>query len=245
MTGKFGHKQSRSIGQNKRAVKEKHRGTCLIEPLTSKANASISQKTMNTAIDNILSTWFGTLDAEGRAEPQVRSAWFKKDPEFDQRMRDQFGELHKRAIKGELEDWLTDSRGRLAYIILLDQLSRNMYRNTKDMYAGDEQALSVAKETIASGKDRSYRFAERGFLYLPLMHSEALSDQERCIELYKAFALELEGEKRKEVEMNVDYAIRHRDIVARFGRFPHRNEILGRPSTPEELEFLKMPGSGF
>lgn len=197
-------------------------------------------------IEALLSFWFGTLDENGRAAPQTRERWFKKDPAFDQALRDQFSEAHARASAGGLDDWLKTPRGRLAYVILLDQLSRNMFRGTPGMFAMDEPALRAAEAAIAAGEDKAHRFAERVFLYLPFMHSERLADQERCVELYKAFHDELEeGERRKEVATNVDYAIRHLKIVARFGRFPHRNEILGRPSTEEELAFLKEPGSSF
>lgn len=193
----------------------------------------------------VLSFWFGTLGPDGRCEPSVRERWFKRSEAFDQEVRERFQETHARAAEGEIEGWLTAPRGRLAYVILLDQLSRNMFRETPRMYATDAQALSAAAAAVDAGEDRTLRFAERVFLYMPFMHSERLADQDRCVELFTAFRDELSGALRDEVAQNLDYADKHRVIVARFGRFPHRNEILGRPSTEEELAFLREPGSSF
>jgi uncharacterized protein (DUF924 family) len=174
-------------------------------------------------MDDVLSFWFA--DA---------SRWFKKDRAFDAEIRERFGALHEALERGEHEAWLDSPRGALAYVIVLDQFSRNMFRGTARSFASDARALKAACAALDRGFDRELSPPERGFLYMPLMHSEALADQERCVELFRP-----EGAER------LRYAEMHRDIVRRFGRFPHRNEILGRPSTPEEIEFLKQPGSSF
>src|SRR5690606_29754039 len=141
--------------------------------------------------------------------------------------------------------WLRGARGLLAGIIVLDQFSRNMFRDSPAMYSADHIARAFTYELIALAHDRQLSLAHRTFAYMPLMHSERLVDQDRCVELFEEFARELPSERRKGVEANLKYAIAHRDIVARFGRFPHRNHILGRTSTDKEIEFLKTPGSGF
>lgn len=195
--------------------------------------------------EEVLAFWFGTLGPDGRATSEQRARWFTRSDALDAEIRERFGELVGRAARGELSDWLSSRRGRLAYVLLVDQFSRNMFRGTPGMYATDALALAAAGRAIEAGDDTALAFDERGFLYMPFMHSEQLADQERCVALFEAFRDQQTGDLRAAVEYSLDYAIRHRDIVARFGRFPHRNEILGRASTDEELEFLKQPGSSF
>lgn len=174
-------------------------------------------------IDEVLRFWFADPDR-----------WWVKDPAFDAEIRDRFGALHAAIERGEHEAWLDTPRGALAYVIVLDQFSRNIFRGTPGMFAADARALAATNAAIARGHDAALSPQERGFLYMPLMHSEALADQDRSVALFGALGT---GQ--------LDYAERHRDIVRRFGRFPHRNAILGRASTPEELEFLTQPGSSF
>lgn len=195
--------------------------------------------------EEVLDFWFGELDEEGRTEPEVSKRWFQKSDAFDEEIRSRFEGRYEEIAAGDHREWLRSPRGRLAYVIVLDQFSRNMFRDTPKMYALDERALQVALEGIEVGEDQELAFAERPFLYMALMHSESLKIQERCVELFEGFRDELQGEKREKIEYNLQYAIAHLEIVARFGRFPHRNEILGRESTPEELAFLKEPGSSF
>ena len=173
----------------------------------------------------VLGFWFGL-------DPQ---RWWTKDAAFDRDVRERFAGEHAAVLRGERDGWLATPRGRLAYVIVLDQLSRNMFRDTPRAFAADDRALDAAAGGIARGHDRDLPPGERGFLYMPYMHSELLPVQERCCELFASL-----GDAEQ-----LDYARRHRDIVARFGRFPHRNAILGRPSTPEELAFLTQPGSSF
>jgi uncharacterized protein (DUF924 family) len=193
----------------------------------------------------VLGFWFGDLDALGRASGERTARWWKKDPAFDALIRERFGALHGALMRGEHDDWLATPRGALAYLIVLDQFSRNMFRDTARAFEGDELALEAALAGIERGQDRSLAFGERAFFYMPLMHSEELAHQERCVELFTAFEREVAPELQGNVHYNVTFAERHRDIVQRFGRFPHRNSALGRTSTAEEIEFLREPGSSF
>ncbi|WP_338089144.1 DUF924 family protein [Nannocystis pusilla] len=141
-----------------------------------------------------------------------------------------------RAASGALDGWGAAPRGALALVILLDQFPRNMFRGTPEAFASDAKAREVANAALDAGHEHALTQEERLFLYLPLEHSEELADQERCVELMRAL---------DETPMWLDYAVRHRDVIARFGRFPHRNAVLGRESTAEECEFLMQPGSSF
>ena len=176
--------------------------------------------------DDVLSFWFG----------QSPERWFRKDPVFDQEIRGRFETLHGELVLGDHDDWLATPRGRLAAIIVLDQFSRNMFRDTPGMFASDARALDIAREGIARGDDQQLDQLERQFFYMPLMHAEDPALQDRCVELFAGLEDNANGLK---------FAKMHRDIVHRFGRFPHRNAVLGRTSTPEEVEFLSQPGSSF
>ncbi len=178
---------------------------------------------MTASLEDVLAFWF--------ADP---ARWWKKDPAFDAEIRDRFLSLHEAIVRGEREDWLASPRGTLAYVVVLDQFSRNMFRGTARMFAGDPRALAAARRAVDRGDDARLTDAEQGFLFMPFMHSEDMADQDRSVAL---FAKRPEKDRR--------YAEMHRDIVRRFGRFPHRNELLGRESTPEEQDFLKQPGSAF
>ena len=193
----------------------------------------------------VLEFWFGSLDERGRADQAHASRWWNKDEAFDQEIRERFSDLHAAIVEGGHQDWLDSAQGRLAYVIVLDQFSRNMFRGTGGMFAQDATALRVALEGIERGMDREVAHDQRSFFYLPLMHSEELAVQERCVQLYAAWRDEVDADLRGGVEYSLDFAERHRDIVQRFGRFPHRNALLGRTSTPEELAFLEQPGSSF
>jgi uncharacterized protein (DUF924 family) len=192
-------------------------------------------------IQRIFEFWFGALDEKGSPSVEHSARWWRKDPAFDAAIAEEFGADIERASRGELDDWKETPRGRLALVILLDQFSRNVYRDTPRAFANDARALALAEEGIERGEDRELSVVERSFLYMPLMHAENLAVQERAVAVFRRANEELEGS----FEQALEYAIRHRDIVARFGRFPHRNAILGREPTPEEVEFLKQPGSSF
>ena len=181
----------------------------------------------------VLDFWFGAEDVD-------RPAWFRKDAAFDAEIVRRFGALIDEALSGRLQDWAEQPRSALARIVLLDQFTRNTRRGTAQAFAGDGLALVAAKAMVATGQDRQLTPIQRGFVYLPFEHSESLAAQEESLRLFAALAAEAPGQHGL-----LDYARRHHAIVARFGRFPHRNAQLGRESTAEETEFLKQPGSGF
>ena len=177
--------------------------------------------------------WFGDPPGASRAE------WFRKDPAFDGQIRTRFGGLHAQAARRKLDAWRAQPQSMLALVVVLDQFSRNLFRDDARAFAQDAYALECAKQAIARGDDKVLLPVQRQFLYLPLEHSESLEDQERGLELMQAL------EAIEATRGCAEWARRHRDIVKRFGRFPHRNAALARESTAEEVEFLKTPGSGF
>lgn len=191
-----------------------------------------------TAAADILAFWFGRPDDPGYGQP--RNEWFRKDEAFDEAIRSRFLPAVEAALAGQAADWADSPQGLLALLILLDQFPRNLFRGTTRMFAGDVEARSLAERALAQGWDKALSAVEKLFVYLPLEHSEALADQERSVALFAALAAEHPGN-----DGFLDYAWRHHDVIARFGRFPHRNAALGRPSTPEETSYLAQPGSGF
>lgn len=176
--------------------------------------------------DDVLDFWFS--DA-------AKPSWFVRSEAFDARVRDVLGPLHAQAARGELDGWAADPRGALALVLLLDQAPRNLHRGSADAFASDALALKHARAAVDAGLDQQLDETGRVFLYMPFEHSESLADQDRCVALMSALA----------EPMWRDFAERHRVIIARFGRFPHRNAVVGRESTAEELEFLSQPGSSF
>lgn len=197
------------------------------------------------ASEDILDFWFGELGADGRASPENAKKWWKKDAEFDAHCREHFEQLHKAVMAGSHEDWCDTARGCLAYVIVLDQLSRNMYRGTPGMFASDARAQAAVLAGLAKGFDEALAVDERVFFYMPLMHSEDLSLQNTCVEHFQQMCDALDGDVKEHIGRNAGYAEQHRDIIARFARFPHRNGTLGRTCTPDEEEFLAQPGSSF
>jgi len=183
-------------------------------------------RTLDPAAAEILGFWFA---------PRMERRWFAKDPGFDREVRARLQPHHERAAQGAYRHWLGAPRGCLALCLLLDQVPRNLFRDDPRAFVCDGQALEVTRQALARGFDCFLVPPERLFLYLPLEHSEDLVDQERCVRLVATFGN----------AMLYDFAVRHRDIVARFGRFPHRNAALGRRSTAQEAAFLAQPGSSF
>ncbi|MEX0922165.1 MAG: DUF924 family protein [Rhodovibrionaceae bacterium] len=175
----------------------------------------------------LLAFWF---------DPQHKEKWFRRDDDFDAELRQRFGDLHAAAAEGRLDAWRETPRGSLAVVILLDQLTRNFHRGTPEAFANDPTALVRAAEAIERGFDRELGETERVFLYMPFEHSELLADQERGVELMGRLSSDPQWLK---------FAVMHRDLIARFGRFPHRNAVLERESTVEEADFLKEPNSSF
>jgi uncharacterized protein (DUF924 family) len=182
---------------------------------------------------DILAFWFGPPPRVERAE------WFRKDDAFDATIRERFGPAVEAAIDGAFADWTSTPHGALARILLTDQFTRNIFRGTPRAFAGDPVALETAMQAVADGHDRKLETLERWFLYLPYEHSESAAVQTRSLKLFRALADETG------VRDPLVWAERHAVIVRRFGRYPHRNAILGRESTPEEIAFLREPGSSF
>lgn len=175
---------------------------------------------------SVIEFWFGEL------EPKQ---WFAKDPDLDLMIEAKFSLLVEQARAGELFAWRAQPQGRLAEIILIDQFSRNIYRDTPAAFSADGVALVLAQEAIAAGADRALLPKQRAFLYMPFMHSESALIHAQAVELFDQPGL----------EYNLEFEHQHKAIIDRFGRYPHRNKILGRPSSPEELEFLTQAGSSF
>lgn len=175
---------------------------------------------------SVLDFWFSEISPE---------AWWKVDAAFDHLITERFGALHQQAIAGELVSWRTEPLGRLAEVIVLDQFSRNIYRGQAQAFQQDPQALTLAQEAVSLNVMQSFTVNQKQFLYMPYMHSESLKVHDSATTLFS----------EKGLENTFDFEMRHKQIIERFGRYPHRNEILGRESTAEELEFLKQPGSSF
>ncbi|MGB7302018.1 MAG: DUF924 family protein [Burkholderiaceae bacterium] len=195
---------------------------------------------MSNRAQEILDFWFGEQTAPAFGQP--RKDWFVKSEAFDEQIREQFEPDIQAALAGQLENWHDNSappQTCLAYILLLDQFTRNVYRNTPAMVSGDARALAAAQSLVASGRDKMLTALERVFVYLPYEHAEDMPAQHESLRLFASLPPE------PNTANFIDYARQHFDVVARFGRFPHRNAWLGRNSTPEEEEFLKQPGSGF
>ena len=178
------------------------------------------------AAQDVLDFWFDELKSE---------QWYKKDPAFDETIRSRFADTITAALSARLDSWADELDSCLALILVLDQFTRNIYRDTPKAFIGDEMALALSLRCVDRGFLSHENAAWRQFMLMPMMHSEDLGIQDRSIPLFKQHANTLTHQ----------YAVKHRDIVARFGRFPHRNAILGRPSSEEELAFLKEPGSSF
>ena len=174
----------------------------------------------------ILKFWFDEVD---------QSQWWKKDDSFDQLIIERFAGVHARAARCELFEWRESAGGRLAEVIVLDQFSRNMFRDSPLSFAFDTLALALSQEAIRADADQVVSPTERSFFYLPFMHSESLEIHDIAVALYE----------KNSIQENLDFELRHRQIIERFGRYPHRNRTLGRESTAEEIEFLQQPGSGF
>ena len=174
----------------------------------------------------ILKFWFEDIE---------ESKWWAKDAEFDRLIFEKYSLIHGSAARCELYEWRNYPEGRLAEIIVLDQFSRNMFRNSSLAFAYDGLALALSQEAISKGADASLDSTKKGFLYLPFMHSESKKIHDVALELYE----------KNGIKANIEYELKHKAIIDRFGRYPHRNNVLGRESTEEEIEFLRQPGTGF
>jgi len=182
---------------------------------------------------HVLDFWFG-------AATEPRGLWFRKDATFDAQIARDFGPAIDAALRGELDGWAAQADSALARLVLLDQFTRNAYRDTPRAFAGDAQALAGARAMLAAGFDQALPALQRVFVYLPLEHAEDMAAQDDAVRLFAALSADAPGLADYEV-----WARKHAAVIARFGRFPHRNEQLGRPSTPQEIAFLREPGSRF
>jgi uncharacterized protein (DUF924 family) len=185
----------------------------------------------------ILDFWLGKTDASDYGKPHKK--WFIKNTNFDKEVRSQFLEVYDKAVSGELDTWKESPLSCLALILLLDQFPRNMFRNTPKAFATDEKALNVAQYAIKHQFDRELLPVQRWFIYCPFEHSENLENQQKAVEFFSSLKEDPDSESA------INYAYQHLKVIERFGRFPHRNKILGRQNTPEEEEFLKQLGSSF
>jgi len=185
---------------------------------------------------DVLEFWFSD---------QSRALWFEKNAAFDEAIRGRFEDTVRAAADGELEHWERTAPGALALVIVLDQFPRNLYRGSARAFAADARAREVADRAIVRRLDQEIPLAQRHFFFLPFEHSESSGDQERSIALFQAWAEAHDGQARDRALEQMRYVHRHAEIVARFGRFPHRNEALGRESTEAEIAFLREPMSAF
>jgi len=191
-----------------------------------------------TASD-VLDFWFGDGLQRDWPSQDRNELWFGGDPAQDEAIRQRFGPLVDEALNGGLTEWETEPRTRLALIVLLDQLSRNVHRGQRRAFDGDARAQRLTRRSIAEGMDTTLTPAGCVFLYMPLMHAEHLELQEECVSRFQRLVDSSPEALRDKLASNLRFAVVHRDIVAQFGRFPHRNAVLGRDCTPEEDEFLK------
>lgn len=185
----------------------------------------------------ILDFWFGPELSPQFGKPQ--KSWFIKSESFDQSIRDRFLDSYEAASQGQLDSWQNNPKSCLALLIILDQFSRNLFRHSPQAFQCDPHALKITKKAISQGFDQQLLPVERWFYYLPFEHSESIKDQEKSLELWQT----LQG--NPDSQSSIEYAFRHAEVIQKFGRFPHRNQILNRKNTPAETEFLKLPGSRF
>lgn len=192
---------------------------------------------MSLDVSDVLQWWFGPT-ASGQYG-RARDFWFRKDPQLDAEISARFGPLIEAASRGALDDWAADPRGALALILVCDQFPRNAFRDDARAFALDPKALALARQVTGSGWDLAMLPVERWFVYMPFEHSESLADQREAVARFEALRDDPQAGGAYE------WAVRHLRVIERFGRFPHRNALLGRESTPEEIAFLAQPGSRF
>lgn len=200
---------------------------------------------MTETIESVLLFWFGDSADDATVAARQAALWWQKRAETDATITSRFEDLVSRASAGELAQWSATPEGRLALIILLDQFPRNMYRNSPRAFACDPQARNLCLEGLQKGHDQRLRPIQRVFFYLPLEHAEDRALQARSVELFEALDVLTQGSGGANLASYAEFARQHQRIIERFGRFPHRNAILGRHSTVEEVAFLKTPGSSF
>ena len=189
-------------------------------------------------IEEILTFWFGEIRDEPAYFEEYAPRWFVQNADFDREIVQRFQADYELAAQGQLTHWTETARGGVALILVLDQFPRNMFRNDPRAFTTDPLAQQIAEQMIDAGLDRQLRLVERYFVYVPFMHSENRAHQQRSVQLFQQLV-------KERAYFDTPYVVRHQEVIDRFGRFPHRNTVLGRASTPAELEFLKQPDSSF
>ncbi len=202
---------------------------------------------LDSEAERVLEFWLGDAPAATEAAQLKRwvERWFSRDDGLDEEIRDRFTELLAQARCGALDGWCVWPRGRVALLVLLDQFPRNVHRDSAEAFATDAKALALARKTVADGVDGALSSVERVFVYLPFEHAEDLQAQSQSVALFDALRAAAPAGVAGAFSSFHDYALKHRDVIARFGRFPHRNAVLGRVSTEAECDYLAQPGSGF
>jgi uncharacterized protein (DUF924 family) len=202
----------------------------------------------DTSFEEVLSFWFDGADAADASPGALARAvqrWFQSDPAFDAAIAQRFGPVVEAALAGAFDEWCEQPASWLALLIVLDQFPRNIRRGSADAFAGDARAQRIALSGLDTGFDRALAPLQRVFAYLPLEHAEDATLQARSVALFDALRGEVDAALRPTFDVFHDYAVRHREVIDRFGRFPHRNVALGRASTPDERAYLATPGAGF
>ena len=197
---------------------------------------------MNSQVAEILDFWFGPLNARGMPAPERDQFWFRKSPALDEEIGQRFGAAVQAALAGDLDDWAQDDKGLVALIILLDQFTRNIHRDTPAMFSGDAKALALSQAAVAAGRDAALPPIHRFSLYLPFEHAEDLEAQNTSVALVQCLLADSAPEDRDRVATYLRYAEAHRAVIRQFGRFPHRNPLLGRQTTPAEQAHLSEHG---
>lgn len=205
---------------------------------------AVSSSKPDPDVLGVLDFWFGDAEDPENVERRVKQ-WFAGGESQDRVLRERFGPLHDRARRGELDAWVDTPHGALALVLLLDQFTRNLYRGTASAFTNDEQALALAGDGIRREFDRALNVVERAFLYMPFQHSERIEDQRESVELFDSIVSDSPEPLKAFASNTYDYAVQHYELIERFGRFPHRNELLGRRSTPAERAYLDGGGRTF
>lgn len=226
----------------------RHNGLMQATPHSTPSHAALDAAVHDSALpDAVLAQWFGSARPDAATALAQQKQWFTKSPAFDEQLRERFGVAVQAGMGGALAHWCDQGAwGRLALIVLLDQFTRNIYRGTPHSFAGDPQALALALRAQSEGWDLELPEVTRIFMYLPLEHAEDLDMQQRSVDAFHSLLQTApDASTQAFFSGTLDYAYKHQDVIERFGRFPHRNPILGRSSTPEELDYLAQPGAGF
>jgi uncharacterized protein (DUF924 family) len=195
-------------------------------------------------ISTIIKFWFAEI-GDGFDVSLQHKLWYGGGVETDEKITSKFGELMEKALAGELSHWSNNTQGVMALVLLIDQFTRNIYRGQATAFSGDEQAKEVVKNALKKGVDRKLTMVQRSFLYMPLEHSEQLIDQQFCVQLFTSLLAEAPVDGVEVIKSSLDHAVKHLNIIELFGRFPHRNKVLGRSSTRQEIDYLNDGGARF